>query len=313
MTDPVVVNVRPIVTGDAQIDRFSREVVQQFRTVTGGSGATGPAGPTGPPGASGAAGATGPAGPTGAAGNVWMTDYDVDFTALTPATFALNANNTASDGKTWTTVTQNTAFCLAGTSATFGLFIDSSGNSGIPAVFTRIKDLASTVKPWSNRVQAWAKFRSSGVDTVGDYCLFMLMSAPKLTTGDANPNFWKAEIGPKGTGGTPHLTVRYNANGNASDDTEFGDYSDANAATDDVYMFDLLDPQRVAVWSGVYSGGWPNERDLRHRGVLPLGVPTAYADRPTIGDVAVGLRLIGTASPGVQQYCLLDRLLVRSK
>lgn len=69
----IVVNVRPIVTGEQQIDRFSREVVDQFRRVGSGTGPTGPAGPAGPagpPGATGAVGPVGPVGPTGPAGGV---------------------------------------------------------------------------------------------------------------------------------------------------------------------------------------------------------------------------------------------------
>lgn len=61
----VTVPIRPVVTGDAQIDRFTREVVAYLRGLESG---VGPAGPAGANGANGSNGTNGTNGAAGAAG-----------------------------------------------------------------------------------------------------------------------------------------------------------------------------------------------------------------------------------------------------
>lgn len=81
-------DVRPVHTGDEQVDRFSREVVNALGRATGATGATGPTGPTGPPGSNGSNGATGgvgptgPTGPTGPAGGVTTRRTDMSTALL---------------------------------------------------------------------------------------------------------------------------------------------------------------------------------------------------------------------------------------
>lgn len=87
--------VRPLVTGDQSLDRFSREVSLALETAVGEPGPPGADGARGATGAAGAAGATGSTGATGVSG---LSVVNVQY--VTPASIG---GNDANDGLTWAT------------------------------------------------------------------------------------------------------------------------------------------------------------------------------------------------------------------
>jgi hypothetical protein len=232
-------------------------------------------------------------------GGGWKVLYDLDLTAQ--GNIAVNSPTVTIDGKVWTVVSGATI--VAAISASGLVSSPTPGSSTLGGLLIKLSDLIGTFKGTSLRLRT--HMARSGAISGGqsDYGAF-----------------WYDYSGNLAFAGGSLRTMFGHQSGSGQLYIEYFDYgwtaSARNAQTgnntDDVFEMVWVSPA-MSLYSGVYNVGYPDDSDMRQRGVDTLAVSALTQTPPKkIGDASIGWFLYSAAA-GVAFTETITRLTIEGQ
>jgi len=214
----------------------------------------------------------------------WTSVYDVDFTSLANQTF--NSATATINGKVWT-VTGNANLGGSIVNGTGMVFTPVAGQGVYTGILIKLSDLTGSLTGTCLRLRVQST-RSGGLNASNtNYSHFWVQWDGSLTM-QANNN--RTSLGHESESST--LRILYLAYNNAGQNN-----SQQNNASDDAFMI-TYEGVAASLYSGVYSGGWPNPGAMRMRGVdAGLAPIFAYSPPLALGDISIGWLLFSGSSP----------------